>query len=136
MESFTKRDAQNMLNDIREAMAAIEKKYNCTLSIGKSTYGDYFETKLSFGKTVQHDNGSFVQTKESQAFAARAKSLGVSEDVLGQEIRHEGKTYVVLGYATKNRMYPILYTINGKRYKGTVDAMKAFVKSGRPEFFL
>ena len=84
----------------------------------------------------ENKNGVFAMTKEAKTFIQRAKSLGLSDKLLGEELHHEGKTYIITGYNTRAHKSPIQFTINGERYKSSVGYIKTIIQATRPEYFL
>ncbi len=133
---FTRRNAQTMRNEIQEALKAIEEKYNAKVNIGNIKYGESLEAKITFSKMSENKNGSFVMTPEAKAFTQKAKGIGLNADVLGEKIIHRGHVYEVTGYSSRRSKYPISFTKDEKPMKCSVDFMKDFVRSGRPEFFI
>lgn len=136
METFSRQDAIKMKEEIEQALSKVAKKYGANVKLGNIRYGDTLTSKVTFSKVSSNKHGEFVMTKEAKTFLLRAKGLGLREDVLNEKIRHQGSTYVVTGFNTRAKKYPITYTKDGRRMKSSVEYMKTFVRSGRPELFL
>ena len=136
MEKFTLDEVKAIRAEMAKAMKDIEAKYNCKFNVGNIRYSSNVEGKFEFAKVVDTEHGALSLTKEALAFIANATSFGLNKSVLGEKLVHLGETYVITGYNSRSSKYPILYDKNGKSYKCSVDRMKQFVKSSRPEFFL
>ncbi len=133
---FSKSDAQSMRREIKEAMAAIEKKYDCELKIGNISYGATLSAKLEFAKMSSNEHGDFALTKEAQAFITKAKGLGLKQEILGEALVYRGSTYVITGFNSRRSKYPMSYTKDGRNYKSDVSFITSIVKETYPEFFI
>ena len=136
MKDFTLTEVQKMRIEVQKALQDIAAKYDAQIEVGKIKYGSSVNMQLEFAKLTSNENGAYALTKEAQEFNSRARGLGLNKDVLGEKILHRKETYIITGYNTRRSRYPISYTKNGRSFKCTVQGMKEFVKSGRPEFFL
>ncbi len=136
METFSKTDAQKMRQEIFEALAVIEKKYNAKVELSGVRYGSVLKTTLSFSKLSENEHGTFVNTPKAQEYIRRATRMGLSADTLNEPMEYQGSTHVITGYNTRAKRYPIEYTKDGQSYKCSEQFMKKFVKETRPEFFL
>ena len=133
---FSKSNAQSMRIEVKAALEAIERKYDCEVQIGTISYGDTLSMKLAFAKMSENEHGAFVMTKEAKSFINNAKRFGLSPDILGESIRYNGKTYVITGHNTRRSKYPISYTIDGKNYKSNLEGIKNIIRNTHPEFFI
>lgn len=133
---FTKTEATAMRLEILEALKVIEKKYNCSASLGGIKYGSELGVRLTFSKMASNEHGDFVNSRAAQLFIRRAQRMGIAADVLNEELVYKGAVCVITGYNSRAKKYPIEYVTNGKAYKCSIEYMKQMIRPTRPEFFL
>ena len=133
---FTETQVEQIRAELTEAMNKVLAKYDAKVNIGSITYGETISAKFTAARTAENEHGEYTNTKEAMEFKRRAKGLGLKENVLNEKCHYNGDVYVVLGYNTRARRYPISFTKNGKGFKSSVEFMKTFVRAERPELFL
>lgn len=137
MTRFTKAEVQKLRKELNEAMNAVAEKYGARANIGNISFGIDVSAKFNISRISENEHGEYVHSKEAQAFLNRAESeFGLKKDVLNEPCKYKGKTYVITGYNTRAKRYPIEITENGKPMKAGIGFMKTFVRAERPELFL
>lgn len=90
---------------IKASFSAIEKEFGVSCKFGNSGYTqDSVTLKLEI--SVIGADGIALD-KEAQTFKEYAKLIGFEPTDLGCEINVNGKTYIIDGYLTTRRKYPI-----------------------------
>ena len=138
MAKFNKTVAKQLRDDLNRALKEIEEKYNIQAKVGNIRFSaNELDTKIVFADVVETEEGKTVaMTKQAKEFCARARGLGLHENLLGETMRYEGKNYVITGYNTRASKNPMEFTVDGGRYKASVSYIKRVVKSARPEYIL
>lgn len=109
--------------EISNALKAIEAKYGVKIELGNSSYtASNYRTKLTVS-SVSADG--VVQSPLAQNFERYRKIEGISASIkVGDTFRYNGKTFVLKGYDTKKRKYPIIAEYGGSTYKLPVSSLK------------
>ena len=133
---FTKSQVEQIRIEITEAMNKVLNKHGAIAEIGRISYGETISSKFTIAKTAKNEHGEYINSKEAMEFKKRATSMGLKENVLNEKCHYEGNVYIVTGYKSRSRKYPITFTKNGEPFVSSVDFMKRFVRAERPELFL
>ena len=133
---YTETQVEQIRVELTEAMNKVLAKYDSKVNIGSITYGETLSAKFTAARTSENEHGEYTNTKEAIEFKRRAKGLGLKENVLNEKCHYKGDVYVVQGYKSRSRKYPIMFRKNGDPYVASVEFMKTFVRAERPELFL
>ena len=135
-DPFSLYDTECIQQDIKEALKAVEEKYNVSISLGSARYGQSITSKIEVNRITETKYGKIAYSKEAAEFLKRAESLGVKESVLNQPCMYKGEIHKILGYNTRGKRFPIKIEINGENRKCTVGYMKEFIYETNPELAL
>ena len=136
IRKFSDEDAQVMRIEMKEALEKIAKKYNAEITVGNIRYGYNLTAKISFDKITANEHGSYTSTKESREFIDRAESIGFRSDILNEKLNYEGSEIVILGYNTRAKRYPIIFSKDGKMFNSDIGHIFSIVKKVKPEYAL
>ena len=104
---------RNFRRDFAEAMAALQEKYDVTISIGNISYNpNEFYTRLTIKNGRDKD---MIARADFDRDVWRYEHLGLSEGMYNRIfIGRDGKTYALKGFNTRSPKYPLLvYSVTG-----------------------
>ena len=98
---------RNFRRDFAEAMAALQEKYDVTISIGNISYNpNEFYTRLTIKNGRDKD---MIARADFDRDVWRYEHLGLSEGMYNRIfIGRDGKTYALKGFNTRSPKYPLL----------------------------
>lgn len=96
---FTKTEFTNLREDIKKALAGVEKKYNLDFEFGSITYGAYnFRMKMSATKTDVGD-------ARRLDFEQKCYEYGFEPEDYGKKVIFDGVEYAFVGFRENARKY-------------------------------
>lgn len=136
MGLFEQPDVEKLLKDLDDKMNEIGKVHGVSFSRGTAVYGEDISFKITFNKMEEGEHGVFPSTVESREFLKRCKDFHLMPDILFQEFDSKEGKIRIMGYSTRKRKYPIIYTKNGRRFKCSVRYMVDLVKNSVLEYMI
>jgi hypothetical protein len=110
--AYSRTDARNFRTDLEAAMATLEAKYGCKLSVGRMTFGDDKMTaSVTAMSATDADADAGFSGKELEwrkNFENYNYRHGLPQTALGKTFTSNGNTYTLLGYNPKAVKYPFL----------------------------
>lgn len=126
--NMNKETLQAFRVDFQSTVKELEEKYKAQIKLGNITYGD-----ISFTAKVEVTSGANQKEVEKNRFLDDLKTYGYRYPVIELDHFENGLDYYgekirIVGFKPRSRKYPILYSLNGKRYKAPYDRIKSQIE--------
>lgn len=131
---FSKYETEQVMNKLRNELKKIGVELNLNISGGTARYGDEITFKVTVSKNAETEFGTVKMDKKAIEFQKRASGMGLRKELLGEPIVSPKGTYVITGYNTRAKSYPIEYTKDGAHYKSSVNSFMGIIREFRPEY--
>ena len=134
MERFTKVETQRVMNRVRETLAELGVEMDLNIEIGGVSYGNDISGKISISRNVETEFGIIKMDQKAIEFQSRARLMGLRKEILGEPIKTPRGIYVITGYNSRAKKYPLEYTNKGSRFKTSVSSFMNIIREYRPEY--
>lgn len=107
---ITRQNAIEITNEINEALAAIASKRGLTFTLGRTTYGEQYQLKLTAFTNETNEVGLNLSNPDVKAFLRNAQHYGVMdpEMALATPVIVKGEEYQIVGYKPRSTKRPFI----------------------------
>lgn len=136
MEKFTRAETKIISERIQKTLNELGVELDLNIDKGGVRFGEDISFKLTISRNEETEYGTIKMDKKAIAFVHKARYLGLRKELLGEPIVTPKGTYIITGYNTRAKRYPMEYTINGKSYKGSESTFRDVIQEYRPEYMV
>ena len=103
-----KEDFTSFKQDFKKALEEVEKKYNISISAGAITYETRIIGVSNFRFKVECNSLEISTNAEEASFKNTCRIYGFKETDYKKSFTLTGRTYLLVGFNTRARAYPIV----------------------------